>query len=247
MAEMSIHLDTDHMARAAADYIVTASQSAIAARGGFSIGLAGGSTPRVLYGLLATDAFASQIDWSRTHVFWGDERCVWPDHPESNYRMARETLLDQVSLPPCNIHRMRSELEPHEAAHEYEKTLQHFFANHSVAGEHGAGFDLILLGMGDDGHTASLFPGTQALYEQDRRAVANFVEKLGVWRITLTASFINAAATVLFLVAGASKAERLQQVLHDPYQPDLLPVQMVRPVHGRLVWIVDSAAASQLS
>jgi 6-phosphogluconolactonase len=181
------------------------------------------------------------VDWARVHVFWGDERCVPPDHAESNYRMAREALLDQVSIIPAqNVHRMRGEIDPEEAADGYETDLRACFGVSAPPR-----FDLILLGMGDDGHTASLFPGAEAIREQARWVAAYYVEKLGAWRLTLTPVVLNAAANVIFLVVGAGKAARLREVLDGPYQPDRLPAQVVRPSDGRLLWMVDQAASSE--
>jgi 6-phosphogluconolactonase len=251
LKEVEICPDATSLARAAADYFVTLASEAIATQGRFAVALAGGSTPKVTYALLATDAISERVDWSHVHIFWGDERCVPPDHPDSNYRMAREAWLDHVPLPAGNVHRMRGELEPGQAASEYEETLRVFF---SLSSEEGTGndtlpvarFDLVLLGMGDDAHTASLFPGTAAIDEQTRWVMAHLVEKLHTWRITLTPAAINAAANVIFVVSGSGKAGRLQRVLTGPYQPDVLPAQIVKPDNGRLRWLVDSAAAALL-
>jgi len=215
------------------------------------VALAGGSTPRATYALLATEEFAARVDWPRVHVFWGDERCVPPDHPGSNYRMAREALLDHVPLPARNVHPIHGEISPEEAAADYERTLRAFFAwNSGGRGSRDGApiprFDLVLLGMGENGHTASLFPSTAALHEQTRWVVAHYVENLEAWRVTLTPIVINAAANVTFIVSGAGKAERLQQVLRGPCRPDLLPAQLIRPTDGRLVWVVDAAAAALL-
>jgi 6-phosphogluconolactonase len=178
------------------------------------------------------------VDWARVHVFWGDERCVPPDHPESNYRLAREALLDHVPLPPANVHRIPTEQEPVQAAADYEQTLRRFFGPGSVPR-----FDLVLLGLGTDGHTASLFPGTPAVHEYERWVVAHYVSSLPAWRVTLTPAVLNAADQVTFLVAGEEKAGALKQVLAGPYQPDVLPAQVVRPAGGSLLWLVDDAAA----
>jgi 6-phosphogluconolactonase len=239
------------VANAAADHFVTLAREAMASRGRFAVALAGGSTPKAAYSLLATNEFARRVDWSRVHVFWGDERCVPPNHPDGNYRMAREALIDRVPLPASNVHRMRGELEPGKAAADYEKTLGTFFDSPFGEGAAGASvppprFDLILLGMGDDGHTASLFPGLRAIHEQRCWVLAHYVEKLEAWRITLTPAIINAAAEVTFVVTGSAKAERLRQVLTGPYQPDVLPAQIVGPDPGRLRWLLDEAAATLL-
>lgn len=245
MAEINTFSTAEELAYSAAHWFVTLAQQVLAEQGTFRVALAGGSTPRALYTLLATEQFAAHIDWQHVSIFWGDERCVASDHAESNYRMAYETLLAHVPIPTDNIHRMQGELEPDQAAERYETVLRSHIAPQPNTSQ--VGLDLILLGMGDDGHTASLFPGTTALQEQQRWVVPNFVEKLGVWRITLTPVFINNATNILFFVAGANKAERLRQVLHAPYQPDVLPSQIIKPRHGHLVWMVDTAAASRLS
>jgi len=240
MSEIRTYPDADHLARAAAEHFATLAAEAIAARRQFTVALSGGSTPRAAYALLA----AEEVDWPRVHVFWGDERCVPPDHLDSNYRLAREALLDKVPIPAENIHCIRGEINPEEAAADYERTLRSFFARHPE--EPTPRFDLILLGMGEDGHTASLFPGTAALNEQTRWVVAHYVDKLRAWRVTLTPVVINAAAHVTFIVSGAGKAERLREVLTGPYRPDTLPSQIVRPTDGRLLWLTDAAAAGLL-
>lgn len=247
--EVEIYPDAGTLARAAANYFVALANEAFATRGRFAVALAGGSTPKAMYARLASDEFAMHVDWQRVHLFWGDERCVAPDHPGSNYGMVRQAWLDQVPIPADNVHRMRGEMEPVQAAADYEQVLGTFFSLPLVRVEtHDKTptprFDLILLGMGDDGHTASLFPGAAAIREQRRWVVADFVEKLGAWRVTLTPAVINAAADVIFLVSGPGKAERLRQVLAEPHQPDRLPAQIVRPARGRLRWLVDAAAAT---
>jgi 6-phosphogluconolactonase len=192
------------------------------------------------------------VDWTAVQVFWGDERCVPPDHPDSNYRMARETLLDHVPLPAGNVHRIRGELPPTQAAAEYERELHAFFSLPPLGAATRreapmASFDLVLLGMGSDGHTASLYPGTLAIHETERWVTAHRVEKLDAWRITLTPPALNAAAQVTFVVSGTPcgrKAEALRQVLAGPYRPQELPAQVIRPAPGRLCWLVDREAAA---
>jgi 6-phosphogluconolactonase len=241
MTELRSFPNMDSLADGAAEHLITLAASAIAEHGRFSIALSGGSTPKTLYERLATPPYAQRIDWSKTHVFWGDERCVPPDHVDSCYRMAREALLDHVPLPPENIYRIEGEGPPQEAASGYERILHTYF------GDNTPRFDLILLGMGDDGHTASLFPGTTALHEEKRWVIENYVEAKQMWRVTLTKTAINAAANVMFLVAGAGKAERLRDVLQGGYDPYRLPSQMVKPEAGSLMWFVDQDAAKLIS
>jgi len=240
MTNIRIGSDINALARTAADAIQDLSKKAISQTGRFSIALSGGSTPKTLFELLARE-YAHKVDWSNTYIFWGDERCVRPDDPDSNYKMARETLLDLVPLPASNVHRIKGELEPAEAALEYEGTLGTFFQDQRPR------LDLILLGMGDDGHTASLFPGTDALNEQTRWVVPNHVMSAKqTWRITFTVPVINNAANVMFLVAGSGKAARLKQVVQGAYAPNDLPSQLIKPTDGELIWAVDQAAASLL-
>jgi 6-phosphogluconolactonase len=240
---VEVFADGDALARAEAERIVEKASEAIAARGRFSIALSGGSTPRALYALLATPAFASRIDWSRVHVFWGDERCVPPDHAESNFRMTREALLDRVAIPRENVHRIAGEDDPEAAARAYERTLRAFFA--VPEGRPERTFDVVLLGMGEDGHTASLFPGTPAVDEDHRWVVPNRSPG-GMWRITLTRLVLDAADAITFLVAGAAKADRLHDVLDEPPRAPPLPAQLIHPTHGALTWMVDAAAARRL-
>lgn len=250
MAEIETFPDAASLARAAANQWVALAEASMARHGQFSVALSGGSTPRALYSLLAASEFAARVDWSRLHVFWGDERCVPPDDPESNYRMARQALLDHAPIPLSNVHRIPCEQGPRQAAAAYEQTLHAWFSGGSAGRRVESDlprFDLILLGMGEDGHTASLFPGAAALGERTRWVVAYKVVTLGAWRVTLTPLVINAAAHVMFLVSGANKAEKLRQVLTGPYRPDELPAQIVRPTRGHLVWWVDAAAASALA
>jgi 6-phosphogluconolactonase len=238
MADVHTYPDATKLARAAAERFVALATEAIAARGQFAVALSGGSTPRATYALLASGEFAARVDWPRVHVFWGDERCVPPGHPDSNYRMAREALLDDIPIPAENVHRIRGELPPDQAALAYQAELE------AVLGANGR-FDLMLLGMGADGHTASLFPGTTALDERERAVVAVYVERLHAWRVTLTLTTINAARQILFLAIGAAKAETLRAVLEGP--AGRLPAQSIRPTAGQLTWMVDAAAASQIT
>ena len=233
--------DAEEVARAAARRFVELCQKAIAAAGRFSVALAGGSTPKRVYELLASDDFKTQIDWAKVHVFFGDERSVPPEHHDSNYRMAREALLAHVMLPIENVHRMVGEGDAVANARLYEDDLREFFD-----GADWPRFDLIMLGMGDDGHTASLFPGSRALAEQQAWVAANWVEKFNTFRITLTAPAINHAEHVMFIVTGASKADRLPEVMMGPRDPERLPSQLIKPVRGSLEWFTDRAAAAKL-
>jgi 6-phosphogluconolactonase len=229
----------EELAGAAAREFVAWAEGAIDALGRFAVVLAGGSTPRATYEVLARD-YPDKLDWGRVHVFFGDERTVPPDHEDSNYRMAYETLLSRV--PVGGVHRMRGELPPAEAAAAYEEELREFFGPEGVPA-----FDLILLGLGGDGHTASLFPETSALDVTERWVVANPVLKLETTRLTLTAPAINAAKTVAFLVAGEGKAKALQEILEGDADPRAYPAKFVRPEGGDLTWIVDRAAASLMN
>ncbi len=240
MAIIQTYPTTDQLARAAADHFANLAQEAIDHQGHFSVALAGGSTPRDTYEILATIEYAQKINWERVHVFWGDERLVPPDHEHSNYRMAFDAMLDVVPIPQENIHRILGEAKPQDAARAYQDAIREFFNPRPPC------FDLILLGMGDDGHTASIFPKTMAVYEDTLQVMAHFVEKLESWRVTFTPRLINAAENVTFLVSGERKARRLRQVLVGPYQPEVLPAQVVRPSRGRLRWLIDEAAALHL-
>lgn len=247
-AEVEMFRSTGALMQAAAEEFVRCALEATRASGRFVVALAGGSTPTRLYALLATDAYARRIDWARVHVFWGDERCVPPADPASNYRMARENLLDRVPVPERRVHRIRGADDPAEAAAAYERELRAAFATPDGPPQPtpGSRFDLVLLGMGDDGHTASLFPGTASVRERERWVVAQHVAAVSMWRVTVTPVVINAAAEVAFLVAGREKASTLRRVLEGPYQPDALPAQAIAPHPGRLCWFVDAAAAAEL-
>ncbi len=236
--------DLGGVARAGAELFIELSQ-AVAASGSFTVALSGGSTPKALNALLSAPPYRDQVDWSRIQFFWGDDRHVAPDDAESNYRMARETLLSQVPVDESQIHRIHTELsDPNAAATQYEDELYTAF---SLASGELPQFDLIFLGMGPDGHTASLFPHTAALDVTDHLVVANYVPKLDTYRLTLTVPVINNAAVVAFLAAGADKAAALAQVLEGPPNPDEYPSQRIAPTDGDLYWFVDRAAAAQLS
>jgi 6-phosphogluconolactonase len=229
---------------AAAEEVVHAANQAVSERGRFSVALSGGSTPRNLYNLLATNARTS-LPWDRMFFFWSDERHVPPTDPESNYRMADEAMLAKIPVPAGNVFRVPAENpDAAAAAAAYQETLRRFF---SLQPGQLPRFDLILLGMGPDGHTASLFPETPALGEASQLVVANWVEKLKASRITFTLPVINAASSVAFLVSGADKAPALHAVLEGDAPGEQYPAKLVRPTDGKLIWLVDRAAASQLT
>jgi 6-phosphogluconolactonase len=233
--EIKVLPDPAAVAAEAAERLVRAADEAIRLSGKFSVALAGGSTPKALFELLAGAGYRDRVDWPSVHVYFGDERTVPPDHKDSNYGMARAALLSKVAIPESQVHRMRGEIDPQDAAKEYGQLLKDHFGD--------GGLDLILLGMGDDGHTASLFPGTPALRETKHRAFANPVPKLNTMRITMTAPFINRAREVLITVTGANKASRLSEVLEGPRDPERLPVQLIEPASGKLTWLIYAAAA----
>ena len=233
---VEIYETPEGLAEAAARAFVERSAEAVSQRGRFAVVLAGGSTPKATYEVLARD-HAEDVDWPNVHVFFGDERTVPPDHEDSNYRMAREAMLDL--LPVGSVHRMRGELPPEEAAASYEEELKGFFGGDLPV------LDLVMLGIGEDGHTASLFPETSALEVTDRLVVANPVLKLETTRLTLTAPVLNAAREVRFLVAGEGKAGALAEILEGDADPRAYPAKLVRPSGGP-TWMVDRAAARSL-
>jgi 6-phosphogluconolactonase len=233
--EIKVVPDLAAIAAEAASRIVHLADEHLTLDGRFSLVLSGGSTPKALYQLLAAEPYRSRLDWKNVDFFFGDERCVPPDHPDSNFRMASEALFKPLSIPAGQIQRMKGEIDPETAAIEYGQMLKSRFGD--------GGPDLILLGMGDDGHTASLFPGTTALAETHHRCVANHVEKLNAWRITMSAPFINRARQVMILAGGSAKAARLAEVLEGTPDPNRLPVQLIQPASGKLTWIIDVAAA----
>jgi 6-phosphogluconolactonase len=243
--EIKIVADAEAMSKAAAETLVEHIRATLETRDVYSIALSGGSTPRRLYALLASDAvFRDQIPWGRVHFFWGDERHVSPDHPDSNYRMADAALFSKASIPSTNIHRIRAEdADAGKAAADYEQEIRRFF---NIEAGQVPCFNFVLMGMGADGHTASLFPKTSALEETSRLVVANWVEKLQSYRITMTVPVFNNAERIIFLVSGQEKANTLQSVLSRHRESDSYPAQRIRPEHGQLIWLIDTAAAGQL-
>jgi 6-phosphogluconolactonase len=235
-----IYRDTDTLLTALADFVVTKANEAIQQHGRFSFVLSGGSSPKKLFELLASDRYRKQIDWTKVFFFFGDERYVPADHPDSNYLMAKKALFDALQISAGQIFRMKTELAPEEAALAYEKDLQGYFVNGL------ARFDLVLLGLGDDAHTASLFPHTSVLQEKDSLVKALYIEKVKMNRITLTAPCINQAEAIAFLVYGSSKAEAIQHVLEGEQNIQEYPAQLIRPNGGSLHWFLDEAAASRI-
>lgn len=247
MTKTHIYPNPQALARAAAESFVQSFEQSIQDHGFFSVALSGGSTPQALYQILAGEPYQTMVDWARVHFFWGDERCVPPNHPDSNFLKANQALLIPVGVPSENVHRIPAELTPEVAASTYEETLLKFFSGLQNESErYDPRFDLVLLGMGDDGHTASLFPGTPAIHEIKRWTAAQYIDKLAAWRITLTPALLNRAKKVIFLVAGASKSDALQHVIYGAYQPDRYPAQIIRPDRGELLWLIDETAASLL-
>jgi 6-phosphogluconolactonase len=233
------------MALASARLFASKVERAVATRGIARVALSGGSTPQATFKLLADPAgpFAATVPWDKVQLFWVDERCVGPDHPESNYGVARELLLSKVAIPEANVFRMEGELDPEEAASRYESTLRNVM---KLEGAESPAFDLVTLGMGPDGHTASLFPHTEGLNELGRLVIANHVPQKDVWRISLTWPVINQAAEVAFEVEGPSKTDVLAEVLVGPRDPERLPSQLIRPANGKLLFLLDEAAAAKL-
>ncbi|MBN9616659.1 MAG: 6-phosphogluconolactonase [Acidobacteriales bacterium 59-55] len=235
----------DAVAHAGAHLFANAAASAVQTRGRARIAISGGTTPEAMFALLADPAqpFLKQIPWDKLDLYWVDERSVPPTDADSNYRMTNEAMLSKVPLPTAQIHRIEGELDPEVAAARYESAIRNSF---KLEGAETPTFDLVLLGMGDDGHTASLFPHTEAINNLTDIATANRVPQKDTWRITLTWPVINQGREVVFLIEGADKAQVLHDVLLGPYQPDTFPSQIIRPASGRLTLLLDSAAASKL-
>jgi 6-phosphogluconolactonase len=243
--EVRILADANSIAQTAAAEFLEAARQAVSEKGSFSVALAGGSTPKALYGLLATNPLLqAKVPWSKIQFFFGDERHVPPNDAESNFRMAEEAMLGKAPVDPKQVHRIKGEKRnAAQAAEEYEQDLRASFR--LQAGQFPR-FDLVLLGMGPEGHTASLFPGTKALKEERRLVVSNWVGKFYTDRITFTPPVLNNAARVIFMVHGEEKAPALKAVLEGPYEPDQLPAQIVQPKQGKVLWLVDPSAASML-
>lgn len=244
--EVRILADGAAIAKGAAQEFVQAATTAVKEKGSFTVALAGGSTPKALYGLLVNDAaLRAQVPWDKMHLFFGDERSVGPDHPDSNFHMATEAMISKAPLKPEQVSRIQGERKDTEkAAREYEQTLREYFR---LADGQLPRLDLMLLGMGNEGHTLSLFPGTKALHDNGRLVVRNWVGKLYTERVTMTAPVANNAELVIFMVTGGDKAPALKAVLEGPYEPEQLPSQLIQPKNGKLLWLVDTTAAGMLS
>lgn len=243
MTEVRVFDSAAELTRAAAEQVASFAEAAASERGRFTWALSGGSTPRDLYRALASPPYIERLPWNAIHLFWGDERCVPPDHPESNYRMAKEAMIDRAPVPPENVHRIRAEMpDAAAAAAMYEDALRAFF--HLDSAEARPDFDLMLLGLGKDAHTASLFPESPILHERGRLVAAPWVERLRTFRITLTPPALNAARHTLFLVSGGEKAAALRAVLSGERDPLRLPAQIVE---GNVLWLVDRTAAALLT
>ena len=238
---LSVFDTSEQLALAAAERFVECASEFHGQLDRFSVALAGGDTPRRVYELLANEQFNDRVAWSQVHLFWGDERCVPPEHPDSNYAMVYEALISKVQLPAGNVHRIIGEGNPADNARAYENQLRTFFA-----GQAWPRFDLVLLGMGEDGHTASLFPNSEALRENSRWVVPTKNPQSGQERITLTVPVLNHARRIMILVTGKKKAERLKEVLRPQPGSEQLPAQSIAPVEGMLEWLVDAEAASLL-
>lgn len=240
--QIALYSDTDTLSLEAAQYIVRLANESVVSHGRFSIALSGGTTPRKLYGMLGDEPYRSQIDWALVDIFWSDERCVPPDSEDSNYLLAQQVLLNKIPIPAAQIHRMPADEPDRDAASQaYTEEMRRIFATNGIPS-----FDLIQLGMGPEGHTASLFPHQASLHEQQRLVMPVSVPKPPPPRLTFTPPILNAAHNVLFLVTGTDKADAVQAVLEGAYNPDEYPAQIVRPTHGEVVWMLDTKAASKL-
>lgn len=245
--EIQVFPNLKALSRAAAEVFTRlANRSAAASENRFTVALSGGSTPKNLFQMLSSEdeSFHRSIEWNKVHLFWSDERCVVPYSEESNFKTAFDNLIRPLGISAMNYHRLKGELEPQIAAEEYERVLRLYF---NLAERDVPRFDLILLGMGADGHTASLFPGNPALVEKNKLVAAPFVEKFGKYRLTFTPPVINSAANIVFLVAGKDKADALQAILEGAHLPEKYPSQIIKPSNGKLLFLADEAAAKRLS
>ena len=237
--ELHVYRDSQTVARAVAELFIATGRMAAAERGAFRVALSGGNTPRAAYELLGQEPLREELSWSDVFIYFGDERCVPPNDEQSNYRMAQETFLDAVGIPHANVHRIRGEADPGQAANEYASILRADLGD-------APRLDLMMLGLGLDGHTASLFPGTPPDTDDDSLVRAVYAQSQMMWRVTMTPKVINLARTVVFAVEGAAKAQILAAVYQGPIDPVKYPAQIVQPVSKRLLWLVDELAAGML-
>lgn len=239
---MQLHVakDADSLSQELAEWITADIGKVLRTKDRYTLVLSGGSTPKNLYELLASPVYSDRINWKKIHIFFGDERYVPFEDERNNGKMAYDTLLHHVPVPEDQIHYMNTSVKPDQSAREYDKTLQQYFAGRS------ASFDLVLLGMGDDGHTLSLFPGTEVVHEKNVWVKAFYVAKLDMFRITLTAPIVNRAKAVIFLATGEKKAATLKAVIEGQYKPDTYPAQVIKPVDGELLWFTDQTASKLL-
>lgn len=239
---MQIHIykDADELSNVVCDWITENITTVLKKKDRFTIALSGGSTPKKLHTILAASPHKEKIAWDKLHVFWGDERAVPFEDERNNAKMAFDTLLNSVPVPENQIHVMRTDISPEESAREYEKILHNYFDDTQTS------FDLVLLGMGDDGHTLSLFPGTEIIHEKTAWVKAFMLTSQNMYRISLTAPIVNKAASIAFLATGNNKAEALKEILEGAYRPDVYPSQVIKPETGELLWFIDGAAAEKL-
>jgi 6-phosphogluconolactonase len=241
-ARVEVWRDLAELSERASELLIGIAREAAFEQSEFTLALSGGSTPKALYELLATDSKRTRIPWSQTHLFWTDERCVPPTDAQSNYRMVHEAMLVKLGLKSEQIHRMHGEDEPQQAAVSYAEELTKHF------GDGNPRFSLILLGMGEDAHTASLFPNSPALADTSHTVLSSYVEKLAALRLTMTLKTLNSASTIIFLVSGESKAKALSDVFGRKVDGDRsLPATLVRPSNGELIWLIDEPAATLVS
>ena len=241
--EYFVYENANEFAQHAAELFATRIGQAVSKRGAARIAISGGNTPKPIFGLLSGSSFKDKLPWDKVQLYWVDERTVAPNSEDSNYGMTKKNLLDRVAIPEVNVFRMEGERDPQEAAARYESIIRN---NMRLEGAELPTFDLVALGMGDDGHTASLFPHTEGLHELGRIVIANHVPQKDTWRLTLTAPVINQALDVVFLIQGADKAEPLSHVFQGQYDPETYPSQLIRPASGSLTLILDKAAAAKL-
>jgi 6-phosphogluconolactonase len=239
-AEVRVFEDYGSLSHAAAELFVELGKTAVASPGRFAVALSGGSTPRQFYSLLGSSPYRDNLDWHRVHIFWADERCVPPDDPESNFKLVYDTLLSTIAIPDSNIHRVKGEEGPEKAARVYEQDIKIYFGSDKPV------YDLIILGVGKDGHTASVFPGSIAIHETARIALPVLFSKPGVNRVTLTLPIINLASHVLILASGKAKSDVVQEILEGE-NLNQYPAGLVHPVKGSITWLIDREAAASLN